>query len=144
MLWFLGQESCEILASELGFEPIPITLEGGVLTTGESGKSHHIFFLNKFQCSSLSPSQGNLTMQVWVWKCSPPCGPVSFQSQVQVHPVKYKRFSPDILLFITSMLFQSQAAPPYRKPFIATFSGLNLIYCILLQNISSTILFIIV
>ena len=44
MLWFLGQESCEILAAELGFEPIPITLEGGVLTTGELGKSHHIFF----------------------------------------------------------------------------------------------------
>ena len=39
MFWVFGQEACGILASRPRMEPVPPTLEGEVLTTGESGKS---------------------------------------------------------------------------------------------------------
>ena len=39
MPWFLGCEACGILAPRPGVEPAPPALEGGVLTTGPSGKS---------------------------------------------------------------------------------------------------------
>ena len=40
MFWFLGPKSCRILAPQLGIKPVPPALEGEVLTTELSGKSH--------------------------------------------------------------------------------------------------------
>ena len=41
MFWFLGHETCGILALQLGFKSAPPALEGEVLTTGPPGKSCH-------------------------------------------------------------------------------------------------------
>ena len=40
MFWCFGHEACGILAPQPGIEPTPPALEGEVLTTGPSGKSH--------------------------------------------------------------------------------------------------------
>ena len=39
VFWFFGQETCGILALQPGIEPIPLALEGEVLTTGPPEKS---------------------------------------------------------------------------------------------------------
>ena len=39
MFWFLGHETCGIIAPQPGIEPSPPELEGEVLTTGLPGKS---------------------------------------------------------------------------------------------------------
>ena len=39
MFWFFGRESCGILASRPGMEPVPHALGGEVLITGPPGKS---------------------------------------------------------------------------------------------------------
>ena len=44
MFWFLGCETCGILAPQPGTDPAPHALEIDVLTTGPSGKSPQIFF----------------------------------------------------------------------------------------------------
>ena len=38
-MFFLGQDACRILASQPGFEPATLALEGKVLITGPPGKS---------------------------------------------------------------------------------------------------------
>ena len=40
MFWFFGHETCGISAPWPEMEPTPPALEGGVLTTGQPGKSH--------------------------------------------------------------------------------------------------------
>ena len=44
MFWFLGCETCGILAPQPGTDPAPHALEIDVLTSGPSGKSPQIFF----------------------------------------------------------------------------------------------------
>ena len=54
MFWFLGCETCGILAPQAGTDPAPHALEIDILTTGPSGKSPQIFFrlVSVFQLSS--------------------------------------------------------------------------------------------
>lgn len=44
ILWFFGQEVCEILTPQLRIEPAPPALEGKALTSGPLGKSHESLF----------------------------------------------------------------------------------------------------
>ena len=44
ILWFFGQEVCEILTPQLRIEPAPPALEGEALTSGPLGKSHESLF----------------------------------------------------------------------------------------------------
>ena len=39
MFWLCGLKACGILAPQPGIEPVPLALEGKVLTTGPAGKS---------------------------------------------------------------------------------------------------------
>ena len=48
MFWFFGREACGILAPQPGIEPAPPALQGKVLTTGPSGKSHLPFLFDSF------------------------------------------------------------------------------------------------
>ena len=44
MLWFFGQEVCEILTPQPRIKPAPPALEGEALTSGPLGKSHVSLF----------------------------------------------------------------------------------------------------
>ena len=49
--WFFGHKACGILAPQPGFKPIPLTLEGKVLTTGPPGKFPQIILTKQFMFS---------------------------------------------------------------------------------------------
>ena len=61
MVWFFDHEACGILAPQPGIEPIPLALEGKVLTTGLLGKSHH--WVLRQRCYFSGP--GDRMWSVW-------------------------------------------------------------------------------
>ena len=64
MFWFFGPETCGILTSQPGIEPVSSVLEGEVLTTGLPGKSQLFLFFIEPICPTFQ-SPHVVTVSMW-------------------------------------------------------------------------------